>query len=387
MRKVAVIGVGMHPYGKWNDREPKALARTAISGALESAGLSWNDLGSAWCGHTSLGMTAGARLFAPLGRTGLSITNVENASATGSYAFRGAYMDVASGEFDVALALGIDMLPRRDGRPAPSGGGSSARSEPPDGGKATEEAKPARPPTGPMLKFAADARAHMQKYGTTLDQLAQVSVKQHFNGARNPNAQYQKEVTLAEVHAAREVAAPLTVLHCCPFGDGAAAAIVASEDVVRRLGVLEPVWVATSVSQSTLEAEPELTELTARTAREAYRRSGIGPHELGMIELHDAATIEEIQYAEALGLCPEGQGGKLVEDGATALTGRIPINSSGGLLAMGHPFGPTGLGQIAEIFWQLRAAAGNRQIPARPLTGLAHMVGLGGTCIVHIFKR
>jgi len=151
--------------------------------------------------------------------------------------------------------------------------------------------------------------------------------------------------------------------------------------------VANPVWVATSVSRSTVASEPELTDLTAATAREAYERSGIGPSELGMVELHDAATIEEILYAESLGLCAEGEGGKLVEEGATEITGRIPINSSGGLLAMGHPFGPTGLGQIAEIYWQLRGEAGERQIPAHPRTGLAHMVGLGGTCIVHILER
>ncbi|HVW28138.1 MAG TPA: thiolase family protein [Polyangiaceae bacterium] len=385
MRRVAVIGVGLHPYGKWPDKEPKELARTAISAALASAGVAWKDVESAWCGHTGLGMTAGARLFAPLGRTGLSITNVENASATGSYAFRGAYTDVATGEFDVALALGIDMITKRSD---PSKGAKpEAKPDAAGNGKTESDRKSARPPTAPMLKFAQDARAHMQKYGTTIDQIAQVSVKQHYNGARNPNAQYRREVTLAEVHAAREVVAPLTVLHCCPFGDGAAAAVVASEDVVRRLGVRDPVWIAASVSRSTEESEPELTELTARTAREAYRRSGIGPDELGVVELHDAATIEEIQYAESLGLCPEGRGGALVEEGATAITGRIPINPSGGLLAMGHPFGPTGLGQIAEIFWQLRGEAGQRQIPARPRTGLAHMVGLGGTCIVHVFQR
>lgn len=381
MRNVAVIGVGLHRYGKWQDKKPKDLARTAIEGALSTAGLQWKDMQSAWCGHTSLGMTAGARLFAQLGQTGLSITNVENASATGSYAFRGAYLEVASGEFDVALALGIDMMPRREPSAA-----AAPKPEKPAEPKASKDSKE-KPPTGPMLKFAQDARAHMEKYGTTIDQIAQVSVKQHYNAARNPYAQYQEEVTLAQVHAAREVAAPLTVLHCCPFGDGAAAAVVVSENVVDRLGIKNPVWVATSVSRSTVDSAPELTDLTAQTARAAYERAGIGASELGMVELHDAATIEEIQYAESLGLCPEGDGGTLVEAGATALTGRIPINSSGGLLGMGHPFGPTGLGQIAEIYWQLRGEAGARQIPAQPKTGLAHMVGLGGTCIVHIFNR
>jgi len=380
MRRVAVIGVGLHAYGKWRDKKPKDLAQTAISGALETAGLEWRDMQSAWCGHTSLGMTAGARLLAPLGQTALSITNVENASATGSYAFRGAYLDVASGEFDIALALGIDMMPRRD----PSAPAAAASK--PEAGEPPKD-KQARPPTGPMLKFAADARAHMEKYGTTIDQLAQVSVKQHANAALNRYAQYREEVTLAQVHAAREVAAPLTVLHCCPFGDGAAAAVLVSDAVVQRLGIKNPVWVATSVSRSTDGNAPELTDLTRATAQLAYERAAIGPTDLGLVELHDAATIEEIQYAESLGLCAEGEGGRLVESGATARDGRIPINSSGGLLGMGHPFGPTGLGQIAEIYWQLRGEAGARQIPALPKVGLAHMVGLGGTCVIHVLKR
>jgi acetyl-CoA acetyltransferase len=374
MRKVAVIGVGLHPYGKFNDKKPKELAATAITGALTSAGLAWKDVQSAFVGHINLGMTAGARLLEPIGQTGLSITNVENASASGSYAFRGAYFDVASGEFDIALALGVDMLPRREPKPAAP--------KPVEG----SESKP-RPASGPMLKFAQDAQAHMKKYGTTLDQLAQVSVKQHHNAARNPFAQYQEEVTLEQVHNARMVADPLTVLHCCPMGDGAAAAILVSEAVVKRLGIKHPIWISASVSQSVRAETPELTELTASTAREAYKRAGIGPDDLGLVELHDAATIEEIMYVESLGLCEEGQGGKLIEQGATEITGRIPVNTSGGLLAMGHPFGPTGIGQVAEIFWQLRGEAGKRQIPTPPKVGLAHMIGLGGTCIVHVLQR
>jgi len=384
MRRVAVIGVGLHAYGKWSDKKPAELAHKAVGDALKSAGVEWKDVGSAFCGHIGQGMTAGARLFAQFGQTGLSITNVENASATGSYAFRGAYHDVASGEYEIALALGIDMLPRRDPKP------DAAKAEAAKTAEAKPASKPAdtsaKPPSGPMVKFAQDAVAHMQKYGTTIDQLAQVSVKQHYNAARNPYAQYQEEVTLEQVHAARMVAPPLTVLHCCPFGDGAAAAVLASEETVKRLGIKHPVWIAASVSQSTLASQPEFTDLTARTANVAYERAGIGPNDLGLVELHDAATIEEILYAESLGLCPEGQGGPLIERGETAITGRIPINTSGGLLAMGHPFGPTGLGQIAEIFWQLRGEAGKRQIPKRPTTGLAHMIGLGGTCIVHILQ-
>lgn len=307
---------------------------------------------------------------------------MENASATGSYAFRGAYRDVASGEFDIALALGVDMIPRKR-----EGATAQLATKPQAAGAQSATEKKARPPTSPMLKFAQDTQAHMDKYGTTIDQIAQVSVKQHYNAARNPYAQYQQEVTLAQVHDARVVSPPLTVLHCCPFGDGAAAAVLASEDVVKRLGIKQPVWVSASVSCSTDASQPELTDLTRNTTQQALARAGLVMDDIGMIELHDAATIEEIQYAEALGLCPVGEGGRLVESGATAITGRIPINTSGGLLAMGHPFGPTGLGQIAEIYWQLRGEADRRQIPTPPRSGLAHMIGLGGTCIVHILQR
>jgi acetyl-CoA acetyltransferase len=227
----------------------------------------------------------------------------------------------------------------------------------------------------------------MKKYGTTIDQLAMISVKNHYNGSLNPYAQYQEEVTLQEVHNSPMMAKPLTLLHCCPTGDGAAAAILASEDVVNRLGIADPVWVNTSVSRSDTGTGTNSNDMTAITAREAYKRAGIGPNDLGLVELHDAFTIEEITTAEALGLCPEGQGGKLVEEGATEINGRIPINTSGGLLAMGHPMGPTGIGQIAEVYWQMRGEAGKRQIPNPPQHALTQMVGLGGTCIIHIFSR
>lgn len=158
-----------------------------------------------------------------------------------------------------------------------------------------------------------------------------------------------------------------------------------SESAVERFGVEVPVWVRASISQSQ-EGDDDLDKTTEKAAHCAYEASDIGPDEIGMVELHDAFTIEEIVYIESLGLCAPGEGGKLVESGATARDGRVPVNSSGGLLAMGHPFGPTGIGQIAEIFWQLRGEAGSDRFRPRPRSGLAHMVGMGGTCIVQVFS-
>ncbi len=371
MRKVAVIGVGLHRYGKWDKITSFGLAKEAIEGALKTSGLEWDQIQSGWCGHIGQGITAGARFFSRFGKTGLSITNVENASASGSYAFRGAYLEVVSGEFDIALALGIDKLTSKN--------------------SLFKEKKPSDPnkvkkPTAFIRKFAKDARNHMKKYGTTVDQLAMVSVKNHYNGSLNPNAQYQEEITIEDVHNAPMIDYPLTLLHCCPTGDGAAATILASEDMIKQMGITNPVWVTASVSKSEFNPKQDSRDITAVTAQEAYERAGIGPSDLGLVELHDAFTIEEISTSEQLGLCPLGEGGKLVEEGATKINGRIPINTSGGLLSMGHPMGPTGIGQIAEVYWQMRDEVGKRQIPVPPKHALTHMIGLGGTCIIHIFS-
>ncbi len=366
MRKVAVIGVGLHRYGKWDNKTSYRLAKEAINGALKTSGLEWDQIQSGWCGHIGQGMTAGARIFSRYGKTGLSITNVENASASGSYAFRGAYLEVASGEFDIALALGIDKRFK--------------------GLNVSKEKKPSQP-TLVIKKFASDARAHMKKYGTTEEQLAIVSVKNHYNASMNPYAQYQEEITLDDVLNAPILDYPLTALHCCPIGDGAAACILASEDIVKQMGITKPVWVITSVSKSEFHPKIDSRDLTMITSQEAYKRAGIGPDDLGLVELHDAFAIEEISISEQLDLCPIGKGGKLVEEGSTQINGRIPINTSGGLLAMGHPIGPTGIGQVAEVFWQMRGEAGKRQIPDPPNHALTQMIGLGGTCIIHIFSR
>ncbi len=375
MREVVMIGAGLHRYGVFPDSSYLDLGVTAIQGALEDASCRWTDIEAVYCGTVRLGMSAGHNICLRMGTTGLAITNVENASASGSSAFREAHLAIAAGEHDVVLALGVDKLVERPER---------FLQEDPDGQEGGRSKLP-------VESFAEMAQQYMTQYDVTRDQLAQVSVKSHYNASLNPYAHFQKAVTLAEVHQARVVADPLTVLHCCPWDEGAAAVILCSREAAARFTEQPCPTIVASVLQSTPSTEPEAvlfpTHLTALTAQTAYERSGYGPEDLQLVELHDAFTIEELVYYEALGLAPEGEGVRLLEDGSTALSGRIPVNASGGLISMGHPLGPTGLGHIAEILWQMRRAAGPRQVAHDVNIALAHMVGAGGVCIIHIFRK
>jgi acetyl-CoA acetyltransferase len=238
----------------------------------------------------------------------------------------------------------------------------------------------------PVHFFAALARHYMENYGITREQLGQISVKSHFNASLNPNAHFQKTYTLEDVNTARMAVDPLTVLHCCPWDEGAAAVILCAREAAKKFTAKICPSVVASVLKSTPPDGDILVNLTELSALEAYETAGIAPADLGLVELHDAFTIEEILYTEALGLCERGQGGRFVEEGATALTGRHPVNSSGGLISMGHPIGPTGIGQIAEILWQMRGECGKRQIKGPVEVALAHMVGAGGVCVIHVLK-
>lgn len=375
MRRVAVVGVGMARFGQHPQRSVADLGAEAVLSALADAGLSWQDVQAAWCGAVGLGMTAGTRVLAELGLTGAPITTVDNASASGSTAFREASLSVACGLYDVALAVGIGKMT--------AGGGAGAPAERRD--ILQMQAMGFLPPAG---VFAMRTRRRMHDYGTTIVPYARVSVKNHRHGALNPFAQFQKEVTLEEVLQSRLVCDPLTVLHCCPVGDGAAAAVVASLPRARRLGARPLVLVAASAFRSEVYSSdghpgPSITELTAR---QAYEEAGAGPEDIDLVQVHDAFTVEEIDYYESLGFCRGGEGERLVEEGATTIGGRIPFNTDGGLLARGHPIGPTGLAQVWETVVQLRGRAGPRQVEGAR-AGLCQMIGAGGVCVIHILKR
>ncbi|MDP2919772.1 MAG: thiolase family protein [Dehalococcoidia bacterium] len=367
-REVVVLGAGLYRYGIYPEVPYVDMGVTACQRALEDSGLEWQDIEVGYCANTNLPNAAGHIIAGMMGATGITMTNVENASASGNAAFREAYLAVAAGAHDVAIAIGVDKL--RSYRETTS----------------SEDKQPVvKAPinTGMMRGFAQRAREHMARYGTTIDQLAMVSVKSHRNASFNPYAHFQTPVTLEEVHRARMVAEPLTVLHCCPWDEGGAAVILCAAEIAPRFNSKPCPGVLASACTGYTGADP-LVELTQVTAYKAYEMAGLGPEDLDMVEVHDAATIEEILYYEALGLCAMGEGGRLIESGATEITGRIPVNSSGGLISMGHPIGPTGLGQLAEILWQMRGQAGERQINQSPRNGLAHMVGAGGVCFIHI---
>ncbi len=412
MRDVVVIGAGLHRYGIFPEKTSIDMGTEAISLALRDAGMAWEDIEAAYCGTVQPHVSGGHAICNKMGYTSLGITIVENASASGSCAFREAYLAVASGENDIVLAFGIDKLgsqllvpppvsaqpqPKQDNGVTPD----SEQSKPKPEDKAQSKTDLSQPEPEknervdakfrrmlPVQYFAELARHYMKEYGVTREQLGLVSVKSHFNASLNPYAHFQKPCTIEQANNAnRMVADPLTVLHCCPMDDGAAAVIVCAKDIAEKYTHKLCPTVAASVNRSTPPDGDFFVTLTRLAAQEAYKKAGIGPEDLDLIELHDAFTIEEIIYLEALGLCEPGQGGKLVEAGVTAISGKHPINTSGGLISMGHPVGPTGIGQVAEVLWQMRGECGKRQILKPVNCALTQMVGAGGVCVVHVFKK
>lgn len=372
-RDVFVVGVGLHRYQRASSTPYVTLGLTAVRQALRDAELQWPQVGSAYVGTALLGVAPGREMLRYLGATGLPIAQVENASASGSTAFRHAVQDVASGYHDVSLAVGVD-------KPEP------ARLA------ATTSGVPALidDVVTPLTHFALLMQSYLSQTGASVEQIAAVAVKNHANGVLNPYAQRQKARTLEEVLAPPRVAGQLTRLQCTPIGEGAAAVIVASADGLARFGVdlRRAVRVLASQSQSEALYDNENFDaaLTRSTGAAAMEQASVGPEDLDVVELHDAFTIEELLYTEALGLVSPGEAAAATARGEFDIGGRVAVSASGGLLAMGHPTGPTGVGQVVEVVRQLRGEAGDRQHPTAT-TGLVHMVGLGAVCVVHVLQR
>jgi acetyl-CoA acetyltransferase len=374
LRPVYVVGIGLHRYQPASATPYVELGLTAVREALRDAAIRWPAVESVCHGTALLGMAPTRAMLRYLGATGIAMAQVENASASGSTAFRQACLEVASGLSDVALALGVDKpdVPRLAA-----------------GKTGLHDLVGSR--VVPMTHFALLANEYMHRHRVSAAQIAAVAVKNHRNGANNPYAHRQRVRSLEEVMAPPAIAGSLTRLQCCPVGEGAAAVIVASEPAIERLAIdrSRAVRVLASVTR-TERVYPDArnfdAELTGEAVAQACRDCGVTPRELDVIELHDAFTIEELLYVEAMGLCGAGEGAAMLQDGATDIGGQCAVNPSGGLLAMGHPIGPTGVGQIAEITRQLRGEAGARQQPGARL-GLAHMVGVGAVCVVHVLKK
>jgi len=384
--KVAVVGIGHTKFGKRNDVTIRELAFEAIKEAFEDSKRKPSEIGftavSNYGGFSEDMSPAPCILeYAGLGQNGAM--RVEAACASGSAAIHTAYSMVRSGLTDMALAVGVERMFQADTSTVVELLGRA--------GDVLWEFKPFGT-TFPGY-YALIARHHMNRYGTTEEQLAEVAVKNHKYGAMNPLAQLHKEITVEEVLKSQVVASPLKLYDCCPISDGAAAVILASEDKARRI-TDTPIWIlglgsATDTGYLARRSEISTLQATVLASKQAYETAGIKPEDVDVAEVHDCFTIAEIVATEDVGFFKPGEGGKAVEEGLTELNSQIPINTSGGLKSKGHPIGASGIGQIVEVFKQMRGEAeGKRQLKNIPEIGLAHNVGgSGGSCTIHIFKR
>lgn len=373
-----VVGGGMIRMGRHPQSSYVGLAAPAVLQALESAGVSLREVGSVACGHSFGGPLVGQRIMSRLGGGHVPVTNIDNACSGGGTALRTAIQDVESGRVDIALAIGVDSLTQFGKGTLPL----------PEADIETEAGL-----VMPAL-YAMRARRFLHEREATVSDLAAVSVKNRRHGSNNPYAQFTSEVTEEQVLAARPVADPLTLLQCCPTGDGAAATVVVSETVRRRLG-RPAVRVLASVLHSGEYVggfRDMLTpEISAASARDAYEMAGLGPDDIDMVELHDAFTIAELVYYETLGLCAKGDAVPFLRSGGSTYGGDVVVNPSGGLLSRGHPVGATGMAQVVESFWQLTKQAGDRQVEGASLA-LTHVTGGGiagldhGACSIHILE-
>ena len=379
-RDVYVIGVGMHPFRK-ECPSNRDMAFTAGRAALADAGIPFRDVGYLYNGYMGGQMLEGVTIAKDFGLTGVPVVHVENASATGSSAFREAVLAVAGGHCEVAMALGWDGSLRQRAAAMARSRGSRPSIE------------------GLLLPagfFAMWAVRRMHDYGTKMETFAKIAAKNWNHARHNPMAERraEQEITPQQVLEAPMVAYPHTAMMACGAGGGAACAIVASREITERVADGRPrVRLVASQMQSEHYTEGHVflgavvgpPELTRTTAHLAYAEAGCEPGDLSLVQVHDAFPIEELMYYELLGVCGPGEGDKLVAEGATSLGGRIPFSTDGGLIGRGHPGGPTGLAQIWDVTTQLRGEAGPLQVDGAR-TGLAHMMGAGAVCVVHILQ-
>jgi acetyl-CoA acetyltransferase len=375
---VFVVGAAMIAMGRHRSSSYAGLAVPAVREALAGGGLDAAEVEAAYCGHAFGGMLTGQRIVKEIGLGGIPVVNIDNACSGGATALHEAYHAVLSGRHEIVLVIGVDKLTQFGGGTLPLVG---------------EDWEVMRGMVMPAL-YAMRARRYLHERGGDVSDLAAVSVKARRHGAMNPYAQYQRDVTVDEVLGSRPIADPLTLLQCCPTGDGAAAVVVVSERVRRRRG-LSGLRIRASVlhsgSGTSGYRDMLCPQITFDSAAEAYAQAGVDPADLDVVELHDAFTIAELIYYEALQLCPPGEATALLRSGATTFGGRFVVNPSGGLLSKGHPVGASGVAQVVEAYWQLTGAAGSRQVPNARLS-LTHVTGGGiagldhGACTVHIFE-
>ena len=391
--KVYVVGVGMTKFEKPGSRawDYPDMAKESGTKALEDAGIPYEEVEQAVVGYCYGESTSGQRSVYGLGLTGIPVYNVNNNCATGSTALFLGKQLIAGGIADCVLALGFEKMEK----------GSL-------GVKYTDRVNPMDRHVNTMVKlrgfetspvapqiFGNAGREHMERYGTKPEQFAKIGLKNHRHSVNNPYSQFQDEYTLEEILAAPMVHEPLTKLQCCPTSDGSGAVVLASEEFVRRHsleGKAVEIMGQAMVTDTpeTFEQKSSImligSEMTRRAAQKVYEETGVGPEDVDVIELHDCFSTNELITYEALGLCAEGEGGKLIDEGAVTYGGRVVVNPSGGLISKGHPLGATGLAQCSELSWQLRGQADARQVPGAKVA-LQHNIGLGGAVVVTMYRK
>lgn len=379
MSDVYVVGVDMIKFGRFPERTVPELGAEAALMALDDAGLTIQDMQALYCGNLyQANAMVGQRILQQIGQTGIPVVNCANACATGATAFREAWMSIKAGVCDTALAVGVEQM----GKGLLGGGGSS-----------TGIPKEGLLGGGTMpTVFAEAGMEHARKYGTTFEQFAKVSVKNHQHSTLNPKAMYQIETPLNVVMNAEMISYPNTKLMCSVNVDGSAAAVLMSEARVKELGLMKR---AVKIRASVLTSDPwqerdlvmsDVNTCTRLAAKAAYEQAGVGPEDIDLVELHDCFATAEILHYENLGLCGDGEAGRFIDEGQSALGGKTPVNVSGGLLSKGHPLGATGIANIYEITTHLRGEAGKRQVAGARL-GMTHVIGLGSACAIHILEK
>jgi acetyl-CoA acetyltransferase len=391
-RKVFVIGVGMTKFEKpgSKDWDYPDMAIEAGTKALKDAGIDYKEVQQACVGYVYGSSTSGQRAVYQLGLTGIPVYNVNNNCSTGSTALFMAKQFIEGGIAECALALGFEKMEKGSLKPY-----FTDRTSPMDNHMKKMVALRgwAEAPGAPQM-FGNAGREHMEKYGTTKEQFAKIAQKNHKHSTNNPYAQFQDEYTLEQIMGATTIYEPLTKLQCSPTSDGSGAAILASEDFVKKHGLENQA--VEIIAQTMVTDVPESFEdscinivgaaMSKKAAQQVYEKAGIGPEDIQVIELHDCFSTNELITYEALGLCEEGKGGELVDSGNNTYGGKWVVNPSGGLISKGHPLGATGLAQCSELTWQLRGQAGNRQVDNAKIA-LQHNIGLGGAAVVTVYRK
>lgn len=379
MSDVYVVGIDMIKFGRFPDKTVPQLGSDAALLALADAGLGIRDMQALYCGNLmQADAMVGQRILHEIGQTGIPVVNCANACATGATAFREGWIAIKAGLYDLVLAVGVEQM----GKGLLGGAG---------GRKGISKEGLLGSGTMPAV-FAEAGMEHTRKYGTTFEQFAKVSVKNHHHSTLNPKAMYQLETPLEMVMNAEMISYPNTKLMCSVNVDGAAAAVLASEKKAKELGLMgRAVKVRASVLASDPWQErdlvmPDVNSCTRLAAKTAYEQAGVGPEDLDLVELHDCFATAEILHYENLGLCADGDAGTFIDEGHTALGGKIPVNVSGGLLSKGHPLGATGIANIYEVTTHLRGEADKRQVAGARI-GLTHVIGLGSACAIHVLER